>query len=123
MLSFKNSLAPVLLGIALTGGLLFTAIQPPALAQVTSGSIVGLVKDSQGSVVTDATVVATNTATGIAVTGKSNSQGEYRFENLPAGTYNIEVSSSGFEKYLLKGFAVELNKTSTRTSVCPWRKG
>src|SRR5216684_8300314 len=68
----------------------------PAFGQVVKGSISGTVTDPQGAVVSGATVKATNTATGVPISATTTSDGEFSFQDLPLGTYKIEVSSAGF---------------------------
>jgi hypothetical protein len=63
--------------------------------------------------VPNATVVAQNDATGIESTTNSLSAGEYHISNLPAGTYTISVTATGFTKTSLKGVQVALNVTAT----------
>jgi hypothetical protein len=99
-----------LFALAIFAILLFN---PSALAQATSGDLVGVVKDPSGAVVPGATVTVTNEQTGVAVTIKSGSAGEYRASNLLAGAYDVAVSSTGFQPYTLRGVAVDLNKTAT----------
>src|SRR6476620_4976642 len=67
-----------------------------AYGQTTSGNIVGTVIDSSGAAVVNADVTATNVATNVSASTKTGSSGEYRFDNLLAGTYRISVKSSGF---------------------------
>lgn len=67
-------------------------------AQVVTARIVGVVGDPSGAAVPDARVVATNLATGVARETRTNPRGEYVFPDLPAGSYNIEASRSGFSK-------------------------
>ncbi len=81
-------------------------------AQAISGDLVGQVKDSSGAVVANANVEITNLQTGFKATTTTNTNGEYRFVNLPAGHYSVDASSGG----LKGGFAdieVTLNKTVT----------
>src|SRR5437899_1115060 len=63
--------------------------------QAISGDVLGVVTDSSGAVVANAPVVATNLGTGVKVTTKTNSTGEYRFVNLPVGHYSLEMSGNG----------------------------
>ncbi len=83
-----------------------------AFGQAISGDLVGAVKDSSGAVVANASVVATNLATAQKETTTTNTNGEYRFINLPAGHYSVEASTAG----LKGGYAdieVQLNHTAT----------
>ena len=90
-----------------------TSIAPVRLeAQATSGDLVGTVTDASGAVVPNATVEATNNATGVKSTTVSNGNGEYRFSNLLAGSYNLSVSGNGLTG-AKKNITVELNKTAT----------
>jgi len=84
-----------------------------AYGQAIDGSVVGTVLDSQGAAVVSAEVTATNVATGIVASAKTNSGGEYRFDHLPVGTYKISAKMTGF-KTITEQVDVELNKTSTR---------
>lgn len=69
----------------------------PAMAQFAGkGSILGLVSDSSGAVIPDATVTVTNTATGVVVRRKTSSNGYYNIAPLDAGVYSVEVASQGF---------------------------
>jgi Carboxypeptidase regulatory-like domain/TonB-dependent Receptor Plug Domain len=80
--------------IALT----FIFISSSALAQVTSGTIFGTVKDSSGAVIPNATVTITNPTNGITRTVTSNGDGGFVGPNLYPGTYNIAVEMKGFKR-------------------------
>ena len=82
-------------------------------AQVISGDLVGTVLDKTGAVVPGARLDATNVDTAVKYQTVANENGEYRFNNLPVGTYNVSVSSANFATTVVNGFKVELNKTST----------
>src|ERR1700719_1564027 len=84
-----------------------------ASAQVISADLVGTVLDKTGAGVPGATVEAVNANTGVKYTTQANESGEYRFNNLPVGTYNVSASAPGFGTTNVNGFVVELNKTST----------
>jgi hypothetical protein len=67
---------------------------PAAMAQETTGSIEGVVRDSGGAVLPGATVEATGpSGTVVAVT---NERGEYRFPRLPSGRYTVKANLSSF---------------------------
>jgi hypothetical protein len=82
-------------------------------SQTIDGNIVGTVVDSSGATVPSATVEITNTATGIKSTARTGTDGLYRFNNLPVGKYDINVTAAGFAMSGLKNVDVELNKTAT----------
>ncbi|HEX4486271.1 MAG TPA: carboxypeptidase-like regulatory domain-containing protein, partial [Terriglobales bacterium] len=77
-----------------------------AFAQSGRASITGVVTDSSGAVVQDVSVTATNTATGVATSAKTNAAGTYSLLQLQPGTYSLRVEKEGFssqvqENYLL----------------------
>jgi len=71
-----------------------------ALPFATVGSLTSVVRDAQGEVIPDATIVLTNTATSERRDGVSAENGEHRFLNLVPGTYRLEVGLSGFRRYV-----------------------
>lgn len=84
-----------------------------SFGQVTDGNLVGTVYDASGKVIPNASVAATNTATGVLAETKSDPSGAYRFNNLPVGIYGVTVSSAGFASTQITDLTIELNKTVT----------
>src|SRR6266478_6469656 len=82
-------------------------------AQVISADLVGTVLDKTGAAVPGATIEAVNSETGVKYHTQANENGEYRFNNLPVGTYSVSGSSSNFATTTINNFQLELNKTST----------
>ena len=82
--------------------LLSLALLVPVLSygQAISGDLTGVVKDASGAYVADSDVEVTNLATGFKQTTKTNSQGEYRFSNLPARPLLGGRECSGNEGWL-----------------------
>ena len=64
--------------------------------QVDEGAIRGVVQDSSGAVVPNATVTLTNTDQGITLEAKSSSSGNYVFSPVRIGNYSITVVAPGF---------------------------
>jgi hypothetical protein len=85
---------------------LFAAVL--AWASIT-GSISGVVTDPSGAVVSGATVVATNTQTGIKKTVVTDNKGFYSFPSLDVGTYDVQVTQSGFKTYTKTGLVIDAN--------------
>lgn len=81
--------------------------------QATSGELVGIVRDSSGSAVPNASIVAANEITGTKLSVVADSEGEYRVANLLVGPYSLTASAPGFAPSEVKGIAVDLNKTAT----------
>ena len=69
----------------------------PAAAQITTGTVLGNVKDSTGGVVPGATVVLVSEARGTkSVPAVTNETGDYVFPNITPDTYTVEITMDGF---------------------------
>ena len=75
--------------------------------------IEGTVSDPSRAVVPTATVTLTNVDSGVKSTAQTNSSGYYRFPTLPAATYIISVSASGFKVEEIAGIRVETDQIRT----------
>jgi hypothetical protein len=78
----------------------------------TTGTISGTVTDEKGAVITNATVTARNTERNISRNLQTGSDGNYRFENLPVGPYEVSVEATGFAKYVQSGITLVLNQNA-----------
>ncbi len=87
-----------------------------AIAQQTVGSIEGTVRDPQSAVVQNAEVSARNVATNLTRTTTTNDSGDYRFLDLPPGTYEVKVSAANFKQTLVSDVVVQVN-TGTRQDI------
>src|SRR5215831_14717914 len=65
------------------------------LCQTVTGSFKGTITDSSGALVPEATVKATNTATGVSQETISRPDGTYEIPSLNPGTYDITVTKAG----------------------------
>src|SRR5712664_352937 len=84
------------------------------LAQATAtGNIVGVVTDATGAALPNATITATNAGTNAQRTTTSNSSGQYRFDLLPVGVYNIKGEASGFSSAEAKDIQLLVGTTLT----------
>ena len=77
-------------------------------AQGDRGTITGTVTDPTGLVVPSAMIQARNTQTSATYDAASTSTGNYTLSQLPAGTYDLEVTVAGFKKYVRQGITVEV---------------
>jgi len=78
----------------------------------TTGTISGTVQDEKGAVIPNATVTARNTERNISRNLQTNSEGNYRFESLPVGPYEVTVEATGFSKYVQSGITLLLNQNA-----------
>src|ERR1039457_195923 len=94
--------------LLLSSALLFavTLIASPALAQVTSGTIFGTVKDPTGAMVKDASVTIANPENGITRTVVTGGEGVFVAPGLYPGTYTIAVEAKGFKKMETTGIVL-----------------
>lgn len=76
---------------------IFLALGTSLFAQVEAGRLVGRISDSQGAVVPNASVKATNIATNIVQEAVTNSTGEFVITPVAAGEYKLGVTATGFE--------------------------
>lgn len=78
-----------------------------------SGNIAGAVTDQTGAAIVGASVIVTNTATNAQRTATTNGSGEYRFDLLPTGTYQIRVTASGFRPVEVNSLQLLVGTTLT----------
>jgi hypothetical protein len=77
------------------------------------GTISGTVSDPSGAVVSDATVIATQTLNGSVMTTVSGKDGRYVFPTLLPAPYSLQVSAAGFELYRQTGIVLEADQALT----------
>jgi len=97
--------------------LLSLALTAPALrAQVLYGSLVGTITDQSGAVVPKAQIKASNPATGEVREVTTDADGRYTIGNVVPGTYNVQVSATGFQSVTTTGVNATIN-TVTRVDM------
>jgi Carboxypeptidase regulatory-like domain len=69
----------------------------------------GTVSDNTGAVISGASVVATQNASGTTVTAVTPDTGSYVLSNLPVGAYTVKVTAMGFQAYSLTGIVLEVS--------------
>ncbi|HEY1658379.1 MAG TPA: TonB-dependent receptor [Candidatus Sulfotelmatobacter sp.] len=74
-----------------------------------TGSISGVVTDKSGAVVAGASVTATDTLTGVKTTQKTDAKGFYNLPTLAVGTYNLEITQTGFKTFRQTGVVIDAN--------------
>ena len=77
-------------------------------ADVT-GSIVGYVRDRSGAVIPNATVVATQSATGYNRTVTTDSSGQYTLLALPPGHYRLTAQVANFQRGVIEDIDLNVN--------------
>lgn len=84
-----------------------------ALAQVTTGTILGTVSDSTGAVIPGAAVTLRNVNTGITRTVTTDAVGRYRASQLPLGDYEITAETPGFQAIVRSGVTLTVGREAT----------
>jgi Carboxypeptidase regulatory-like domain/TonB dependent receptor len=83
-------------------------------AQINAtGTLAGTVSDKTGAVVPNVMVKVTNSETGSARETKTNDSGQYRFDLLTAGTYQVRVTATGFSTILFEKVGLAVSQTTT----------
>ena len=95
--------ALILLGLLVVG---------VAYCQIRSATITGTVTDASGAVVPGVPVVVTSTETGISNETKTTDAGQFTVPYLPAGTYTVTVSTTGFAPYRETGLVLATAQTA-----------
>lgn len=85
-----------------------------AQAQVTTASLTGVVADTTGGVIPNATVTVVDQGTGYKQVVHSDGAGRYRFPYLPVGTYQLSVTMSGFTTYVQNGIGLAVGQAVTQ---------
>src|SRR5579884_1488456 len=79
-------------------------------AQSITSSLIGTVHDNTGAVVPNATVAAIELATNARSETRTDANGDYVLLQLKPGSYTVEISASGFKKYVRSGVVLELQQ-------------
>jgi hypothetical protein len=92
---------------------LFLALSTLVWAQTATTSLRGTVYDAKGAVVSAATVILSNPATGFVRTTKSDGQGNYQFLELPPAKYDLTVNAAGFAAMKQSGLELQVATPAT----------
>ncbi len=116
--SFSVQPCPVPKGLTMvrfgTIAFLFLALclfAPSSLFAQQAGAINGQVTDQNGAAIPGAQVTLTLTGQGTIFKAITNSAGEYSVPALDAGTYNLQVTAPGFERFEAAGIVLRVSRT------------
>ena len=87
--------------------------QTNAQSQALNGQIEGVVTDSTGAAVPNASVTVKNIETGTERQLTSGADGVYRAPLLPLGTYQVTVEASNFKRLVRDGITLTTGQTAT----------
>lgn len=81
-----------------------------ANAQVDEGAVTGTVTDSTGAAVPNAAVTLVNTDVGLTTQATTNEAGEYTFQPVRIGHYQVSVTANGFAKTTQQNLTVNVSQ-------------
>ena len=82
-----------------------------ALAQTSTATLIGTVRDSSGAVLPSVSVTVIDTARSTQQAAITNDAGVFVFPALLSGTYNIAAELPGFKKFVRDGITLQVNQT------------
>jgi len=92
---------------ALLGMLLFAV---SVGAQVTTGTISGIARDSSAAVVPGVKIAVKNVDTGLTRAAVSDAQGRYQAPSLPLGSYEVQAEKEGFQTSVRRGIELTVGR-------------
>ncbi len=106
VISYPGGVVRVLLALTIAVACLPFA----AHAQTVSGTILGTVTDSSGSVIPSAKVTIVNEGTGLTRTVQADSNGEFTAPALPTGRYTVIAELTGFKTLTLSNIELGVDQ-------------
>src|SRR4051812_10603018 len=82
------------------------------IAQVTTGTISGTVKDNSGAVLPSATVEVRNVDTGSSRNAAADARGYFSATNLPVGQYEVTAGMTGFQTSVRRGITLNVGQNA-----------
>jgi hypothetical protein len=83
----------------------------PALAQVSTASVIGRVQDSSAAVIANADVKLINSLTGTENDSRTSSDGRFILPGVLPGVYTLQIERSGFATTQLNGINLNVGDT------------
>src|SRR5207249_5741658 len=84
-----------------------------ALAQLSTASLNGVVRDSTGAVVSKASATLHNSDTGVERNTFTNDAGTYVFSDINPGRYTLKVTAPSFSTKQVSDFVLAVSQTAT----------
>ncbi len=82
-----------------------------AVAQTSTGTVLGTVTDQSGATIAGAQVVLKSTTTGAERATQTQPTGHYEFPFVPPDTYQVSVKQAGFRPVTVQNVVVRVNET------------
>jgi hypothetical protein len=85
-----------------------------AMAQTSTGLVLGVVTDQSGAAIPGADVALQSTTTGVKRTTQSLQAGNFEFPFVPPDIYQLAVTKAGFRPVTINNVVVRVNETNTQ---------
>jgi hypothetical protein len=82
----------------------------PALAQLYTGSVTGVVTDSSGATIPAVKITLVDQGKGFSFTATTDNTGRYLLRSIPPGTYTITAEAPNFEKETQENINVDVSQ-------------
>jgi hypothetical protein len=105
-ISIRRKVTPLLLTLWLLTVLFSFASSLVGQTNAVDGVMDGYVRSTDDALLPGATIIATNIATGVAQTTRSDDAGYFRFPLVHTGTYDLQVSAPGFATLNQRGVSI-----------------
>ena len=86
-----------------------------ARAQLTTGTLYGVVQDTSGAILPGVSVTVTHQGTTLTRETVSDARGEFALPALPPGAYTIKIELSGFKTYENRALTLSAGQTVRQT--------
>jgi outer membrane receptor protein involved in Fe transport len=106
---------PAVIALVAIGGFLLSSA--PAMAQVTTATLYGVVRDTSGAILPGVNVTVTHEGTTLTRETVTDDRGEFALPGLPAGPYAIKIELSGFKTYTSSGLKLAASQEVRQTYV------
>lgn len=90
--------------------LFFLSITCVVVAQTTTATISGVVKDETGAVLPGVSVTVTNRETGITRAGITDDSGYFNIPRLTVGQYDVQAELTGFHAAVITGITLQVGQ-------------
>src|SRR5262245_22194720 len=96
------------------GVLLLLLLAPSRLDAQTGATLQGRVCDASGAVLRGATVSVRHRSSGFDQSTVTDHDGRYRITAIPAGSFDVTATASGFRSELVAALTLEVGRTVVR---------
>jgi hypothetical protein len=95
-------------------GLCLMLMARSGFSQTVNATLSGTITDATGAVIPQASITATNVATGAASKTVSDASGNYILPSLVPGDYRLKVEKEGFKSTVLTGITLQVDQKATQ---------